>query len=59
MFTGEWNLEEAKRVAAEEAAAEGRIKSVKDLINAGLVTFEAIKNSGLYSAEELSAIASL
>ena len=63
MFTEEWNLEEAKRVAAEEAAekaaAEGRIKSVKDLIKAGLVTFEKIKNSGLYTEAELSAIASV
>ncbi|MEE1361512.1 MAG: hypothetical protein U0K23_02870 [Selenomonadaceae bacterium] len=42
-----------------EGKAEERIKSARDIIKAGLTTLEKLKNSGLYSAEELSAIASL
>ena len=47
----------AKGIA--EGMAKERIKSAKDFIKAGLTTFEKIKNSGLYSEDELSAIASL
>lgn len=42
-----------------EGKAEERIKSAQDFIKAGLITFEKIKDSGLYSEDELSAIASL
>ena len=35
------------------------LKSVKDLIKEGVVTFEKIKNSGLYTEAELSAIATV
>ena len=52
---------EAKGIAKgiAEGMAKERIKSAKDFIKAGLTTFEKIKNSGLYSEDELSAIASL
>lgn len=52
---------EAKGIAKgkAEGIAEERIKSAKNFIKAGLTTFEKIKNSGLYSEDELSAIASL
>lgn len=36
--------------------AEGRIQSVKDMINAGLTTFAAVKQSGIYTENELAAI---
>lgn len=52
---------EAKGIAKgkAEGMAKERIKSAKNFIKAGLTTFEKIKNSGLYSEDELSAIASL
>ena len=52
---------EAKGIAKgiAEGMAKERIKSAKDFIKSGLTTFEKIKNSGLYSEDELSAIASL
>lgn len=52
---------EAKGLAKgrAEGKAEERIKSAQDFIKAGLITFEKIKDSGLYSEDELSAIASL
>lgn len=48
---------EAKGIA--KGKAEERINSVKDLIQAGVVTFEKIRDSGLYTEDELSAIASM
>ena len=48
-----------KLAAAEGEArglAKGKIKNVKDMLKAGLVTLEAIKASGLYSKQEIEAI---
>ena len=46
-------IEKEKKLSRAEGLAEGeakgRIKNVKDMLKAGLVTLEAIKASGLYS----------
>ena len=55
----EINYSEGEAEGKAEGKAEERIKSARDIIKAGLTTLEKLKNSGLYSAEELSAIASL
>lgn len=52
----ERNRREAAEEAAKEATFKQKIKSAKDLIKSGIVTFESIKSTGLYTAEELAAI---
>lgn len=37
MFTEEWNIEEAKRVAAEEAEAKGRLDLLVSLVKDRLI----------------------
>lgn len=37
--------------------AKGKINTVKSMIKAGLTTFAAVKSSGLYTEQELAAIA--
>ena len=53
-------IEKEKKLSRAEGLAEGeakgRIKNVKDMLKAGLVTLEAIKASGLYSKQEIEAI---
>ena len=38
---------------------EGRIKTVKDMIVAGLTSLKAVRESGLYTDRELSLISAL
>ena len=38
MFTEEWNIEEAKRVAAEEAEAKGRLYLLVSLVKDRLIS---------------------
>ena len=38
MFTEEWNIEEAKRVAAEEAEAKGRLDLLVSLVKDRLIS---------------------
>ena len=54
----EKKLSRAEGLAEGEARglAKGKIKNVKDMLKAGLVTLEAIKASGLYSKQEIEAI---
>ena len=53
-------IEKEKKLSRAEGLAEGeargKIKNVKDMLKAGLVTLEAIKASGLYSKQEIEAI---
>ena len=41
---------------AIQAKTEGKIEEIKRLIKAGITTFAIIKESGLYTPEELDAI---
>lgn len=41
----------------DKSKAEGKIEEVKKLIKAGLTTLADIENSGLYTSDELKAIA--
>ncbi len=49
-----YNYGEEKKAEGE---AKGRINNVKTMIKAGLTTFAAVKSSGLYTEQELAAIA--
>ena len=46
-------------ISKEEAREEGRIKNVRDMIMAGLTSLKAVRESGLYTEEELSLIAAM
>ena len=63
MFTEEFDYDRAIAIAKEEAheegCAEGRIKTVKDMIMAGLTSLKAVRDSGLYTEEELLQIATM
>ena len=54
MFGFEYN-EKEEREALLEA---GRLHAVRELLYNGLITLEVLKASGLYSAEELTAVVS-
>ena len=60
MFGFEWNEKEEREALLEAGEARGiklgKIASLRDLLANGLITMEALKSSGLYSTEELSAI---
>jgi hypothetical protein len=48
MFTEEWNIEEAKRVAAEEAEAKGRVDLLVSLVKDRLISItEAAKRANM------------
>ncbi len=59
-MTLELEIKRREKLAAAEGEArglaKGKIKNVKDMLKAGLVTLEAIKASGLYSKQEIEAI---
>ena len=69
MFTEEFDYDRALEIAKEEAQeeglaqgmaqgmAQGRIKAVRDMIMAGLTSLKAVRDSGLYTEQELSLIA--
>lgn len=69
MFTEEFDYDRALEIATEEAKeeglakgmaqgmAQGRIKAVRDMIMAGLTSLKAVRDSGLYTEQELSLIA--
>ena len=65
MFTEEFDYDRALEIAKEEAQEEGlaqgmtqgRIKAVRDMIMAGLTSLKAVRDSGLYTEQELSLIA--
>lgn len=65
MFTEEFDYDRALEIAKEEAKeeglaqgmAQGRIKAVRDMIMAGLTSLKAVRDSGLYTEQELSLIA--
>lgn len=40
-----------------QGMAQGRIKAVRDMIMAGLTSLKAVRDSGLYTEQELSLIA--
>lgn len=72
MFTEEFDYDRALEIATEEAKEEGlakgmaqgltqgmtqgRIKAVRDMIMAGLTSLKAVRDSGLYTEQELSLI---
>lgn len=60
MFGFEWNEQEERQALLEAGEARGiklgKIASLRDLLAKGLITMEALKSSGLYSTDELSAI---
>ena len=41
-----------------QGISQGRIQNVKDMIKAGVTSLEAVKASGIYTEQELEAIAS-
>lgn len=73
MFTEEFDYDRALEIATEEAKEEGlakgmaqgltqgmtqgRIKAARDMIMAGLTSLKAVRDSGLYTEQELSLIA--
>lgn len=59
MFTEEFDYDRAIEISKEEAREEGRIKNVRDMIMAGLTSLKAVRESGLYTEEELSLIAAM
>lgn len=59
MFTEEFDYDGAIEISKEEAREEGRIKNVRDMIMAGLTSLKAVRESGLYTEEELSLIAAM
>lgn len=59
MFTEEFDYDRAIEIAKEEAMEEGRIKTVKDMMVAGLTSLKAVRESGLYTDRELSLISAL
>ena len=53
-----YNYGEEKKAEGEaKGEAKGKINTVKNMIKAGLTTFAAVKSSGLYTEQELAAIA--
>lgn len=40
-----------------EGFSQGRIQNVRDMIKAGIISLEAVKASGIYTEQELAAIA--
>ena len=53
----ERNRREAAAEAAAKAKIEGKIENVRNMIKAGLTNLAAVKASGLYTKQELAAIA--
>ena len=68
MFGFEWNEQEEREALLEAGEARGeargkaigiklgKIANLRDLLANGLITMEALRSSGLYSTEELTAI---
>ena len=56
MFGFEWNEQEEREALLEDGKERGKIANLRDLLANGLITMEALKSSGLYSTEELTAI---
>ena len=46
------------RQGISQGISQGRIQNVKDMIKAGVTSLEAVKASGIYTEQELEAIAS-
>ena len=71
MFGFEWNKEEERQALIEiseargekrgeaRGEARGKISTLRDLLASGLITLDALKASGLYSPDELTAISKL
>lgn len=55
MFTEEWNLEEAKRVAAEEARNESKIEDILEMLKDQLPV-EKISKYTKFSVEQIEEI---
>ncbi|MGM9539966.1 Rpn family recombination-promoting nuclease/putative transposase, partial [Anaerovibrio sp.] len=56
MFGFEWNEKEEREALLEAGEARGKIASLRELLAKGLISMDALKSSGLYSTEELTAI---
>ena len=54
---GEEKKAEGEALGEAKGEAKGKINTVKSMIKAGLTTFAAVKSSGLYTEQELAAIA--
>lgn len=49
--------DEARAQGRVEGFSQGRIQNVRDMIKAGITSLEAVKASGIYTEQELAAIA--
>ena len=49
---------ESFKQGISQGISQGRIQNVKDMIKAGVTSLEAVKASGIYTEQELAAIAS-
>ena len=60
MFGFEWDEKEERQALIELSEARGKnrekIDSARTLLTKGIVTLQALKSSGYYSQEELTAI---